>query len=113
MIEYEIPFVCLIFTSIITAVFFAKKKIDLEENYYYKNGLLFEDISEFERYLGEVVDAGNKADVEYAVMDYEYNRYDIQSIVGGLGYYGSYAYRITRDYDNVVDGYNVIRIKLK
>lgn len=85
----------------------------MRENYYYKNGLLFEDISEFERYLGEVVDAGNKADVEYAVMDYEYNRYDIQSIVGGLGYYGSYAYRITRGYDNVVDGYNVIRIKLK
>ena len=41
MIEYEIPFVCLIFTSIITAVFFAKKKIDLEENYYYKNILIF------------------------------------------------------------------------
>ena len=41
MIEYEIPFVCLIFTTIITIVFFAKKKVDLEENYYYKNILIF------------------------------------------------------------------------
>ena len=41
MIEYEIPFVCLIFTAIITIVFFTRKKIDLEENYYYKNILIF------------------------------------------------------------------------
>ena len=40
MIEYEIPFVCLIFTSLITIVFFTKKKLDLEENYYYKNILV-------------------------------------------------------------------------
>ena len=43
MIEYEIPFVCLIFTTIITIVFFAIKKVDLEENYYYKNILVFKN----------------------------------------------------------------------
>src|SRR5574344_1637838 len=41
MIEYEIPFVCLIFTSLISIVFFSKKKVDLEENYYFKNVLIF------------------------------------------------------------------------
>lgn len=41
MIEFEIPFVCLIFTSLISIIFFTKKKIDLEENYYYKNILIF------------------------------------------------------------------------
>ena len=41
MIEYEIPFVCLIFTLLISCVFFFKKKIDIEENYYYKNILIF------------------------------------------------------------------------
>ena len=41
MIEYEIPFVCLIFTSLISIVFFTRKKVDLVENYYYKNILLF------------------------------------------------------------------------
>lgn len=41
MIEYEIPFVCLIFTFLISIVFFCKKKIELEENYYYKNILIF------------------------------------------------------------------------
>lgn len=41
MIEYEIPFVCLIFTTIILITFFAKKKVDIEENYYYKNILIF------------------------------------------------------------------------
>lgn len=41
MIEYEIPFVCLIFTSLITIIFFGKKKVELEENYYYKNILIF------------------------------------------------------------------------
>jgi signal transduction histidine kinase/AmiR/NasT family two-component response regulator len=41
MIEFEIPFVCLIFTSLIAIVFFIRKKIDLEENNYYKNILLF------------------------------------------------------------------------
>ncbi len=41
MIEYDIPFVCLIFTSLIAIVFFTKKKINLEENYFYKNILIF------------------------------------------------------------------------
>ena len=41
MIEFEIPFVCLIFTALISIIFFTKKKIDLEENYYYKNILIF------------------------------------------------------------------------
>ena len=41
MIEYEIPFVCLIFTTMISIVFFSKRKVELEENYYYKNVLIF------------------------------------------------------------------------
>ncbi len=41
MIEFEIPFVCLIFTTLISIIFFTKKKVDLEENYYYKNILIF------------------------------------------------------------------------
>ncbi len=41
MIEFEIPFVCLIFTLLIAIVFFKKKKVKLEENYYYKNVLIF------------------------------------------------------------------------
>ena len=41
MIEFEIPFVCLIFTLFIAIVFFKKKKVKLEENYYYKNVLIF------------------------------------------------------------------------
>lgn len=41
MIEYEIPFVCLIFTFLISLVFFLKRKIDLEENVYYRNILIF------------------------------------------------------------------------
>ena len=41
MIEFEIPFVCLIFTILISCVFLLKKNIDLEENYYYKNILIF------------------------------------------------------------------------
>jgi signal transduction histidine kinase/ActR/RegA family two-component response regulator len=41
MIEYEIPFVCLIFTSIISFVFFVKKKIKIKENLYYKLILIF------------------------------------------------------------------------
>ncbi len=41
MIEYEIPFVCLIFTFLISLVFFLKRKVNLEENYYYKNILIF------------------------------------------------------------------------
>lgn len=41
MIEYEIPFVCLIFTALLNVVFFAKKKVKLEENFYFKNVLIF------------------------------------------------------------------------
>ena len=41
MIEFEIPFVCLIFTTLISIIFFTKKKIDLQENCYYKNILIF------------------------------------------------------------------------
>ena len=41
MIEYEIPFVCLIFTIIISTTFFVKKKIKLEENFYFRNVLIF------------------------------------------------------------------------
>jgi len=41
MLEYEIPFVCLIFTIIISTIFFAKKKIKLEENFYFRNVLIF------------------------------------------------------------------------
>ena len=41
MIEYEIPFVCLIFTTMISIIFFSKKKIELEENSYFKNILIF------------------------------------------------------------------------
>ena len=41
MIEYEIPLVCLLFTIIIFCVFSFKKKIEIIENSYYKNVLLF------------------------------------------------------------------------
>lgn len=41
MIEFQIPFVCLIFTALISLIFFTRKKINLEENYYYKNILIF------------------------------------------------------------------------
>ena len=41
MLEFEIPFVCLIFTTLISIIFFIKKKVNLEENYYYKNILIF------------------------------------------------------------------------
>lgn len=41
MIEFEIPFVCLIFSSLISIVFFTKKKKELEENTYYKKILIF------------------------------------------------------------------------
>ncbi len=40
MIEYQIPFVCLIFTSLISIIFFTKKKKNLEENYFYKSILI-------------------------------------------------------------------------
>lgn len=41
MMEYGIPFVCLIFTVMISIVFFTKKKVELKENIYYKNVLIF------------------------------------------------------------------------
>ena len=41
MIEYDIPFVCLIFTLLITITFFTKKKIEIQENFYYKKILIF------------------------------------------------------------------------
>ena len=41
MNEYDIPFVCLIFTLLITITFFIKKKIEIQENFYYKNILIF------------------------------------------------------------------------
>ena len=41
MIEYEIPFVCMIFTTLISIIFFCRKKVELEENNYYKNILVF------------------------------------------------------------------------
>ena len=41
MIEFEIPFVCLIFTTLIALVFFTKKKVKIQENYYYKSILIF------------------------------------------------------------------------
>ena len=55
MIEYEIPFVCLIFTTMISIIFFSKKKIELEENYYFKNILIFTllvNISNFVSHYG-------------------------------------------------------------
>lgn len=41
MVEYEIPFVCLIFTTMISIIFFTKKKVELEENFYFRNVLIF------------------------------------------------------------------------
>jgi len=41
VLEYDIPFVCLIFTTLIAVTFFFKKKIDIAENYYYKRTLIF------------------------------------------------------------------------
>ena len=41
MIEFEIPFVCLIFTTVIALEFFTKKKVKIKENYYYKSILIF------------------------------------------------------------------------
>lgn len=41
MIEYEIPFVCLLFTTLVSIMFFSKKKLELNEHDYYKNILIF------------------------------------------------------------------------
>ena len=40
MVEYEIPFVCLIFTTLISIVFFTKERVELEENFYFRNVLI-------------------------------------------------------------------------
>ena len=41
MVEYDIPFVCLIFTLLIAFEYFKKKKVNLKENIYYRNVLIF------------------------------------------------------------------------
>jgi len=41
MVEYDIPFVCLIFTLLITITFFIRKKVEIQENFYYKKILIF------------------------------------------------------------------------
>jgi len=69
MIEYEIPFVCLIFTALISIIFFSKKKIDLEENYYFRNVLiftLFVNITNFLSHYGASIYLVNTVDSWYA-----------------------------------------------
>ena len=69
MIEYEIPFVCLIFTTMISIVFFSKRKIELEENYYYKNVLIFTllvNISNFISHYGASIYLVDTVDHWYA-----------------------------------------------
>lgn len=66
MIEFEIPFVCLIFTVLIFLVFFTKKRVDLEENFYYKNILIFTvlvNMSNFiSHYMASIFANGNISD---------------------------------------------------
>ena len=69
MIEYEIPFVCLIFTALICILFFSKKKVEIEENYYYKNVLIFTllvNISNFLTHYGASKYLVNTVDHWYA-----------------------------------------------
>ncbi len=69
MIEYEIPFVCLIFTTMISIVFFSKRKVELEENYYYKNVLIFTllvNISNFISHYGASIYLVDTVDNWYA-----------------------------------------------
>ena len=69
MIEYEIPFVCLIFTTMITIIFFIKKKVELEENYYFKNILIFTllvNISNFISHYGASIFLVDTVDSWYA-----------------------------------------------
>src|SRR5574344_292201 len=40
MVEYEIPFVCIVFTILISIVYFKKEKLSLEENKFYRNILI-------------------------------------------------------------------------
>lgn len=51
MVEYEIPFVCLIFTILISVVFFTKEKVNLEENFYFRNVLLFTLFVNFSNFI--------------------------------------------------------------
>ena len=79
MIEYEIPLVCLIFTSMISIMFFCKKKVELEENYYFKNILLFTllvNISNFVSHYGASIYLKNGVDCWYA---------DVFSIMNKIG----------------------------
>ena len=69
MIEYEIPFVCLIFTTMISIIFFSKKKVELEENYYFKNILiltLLVNISNFVSHYGASIYLVDTVDSWYA-----------------------------------------------
>ena len=69
MIEYEIPFVCLIFTTMISIIFFSKKKVELEENYYFKNILiltLLVNISNFVSHYGASIYLVDIVDSWYA-----------------------------------------------
>ena len=69
MIEFEIPFVCLIFTVMILIVFFSKRKIELEENIYYKNILILTmmvNITNFISHYGASIYMVNTVDCWYA-----------------------------------------------
>lgn len=69
MLEYEIPFVCLIFTTMISIIFFSKKKVELEENYYFKNILIFTllvNISNFVSHYGASIFLVDTVDSWYA-----------------------------------------------
>ena len=69
MLEYEIPFVCLIFTTMISIIFFSKKKVELEENYYFKNILIFTllvNISNFISHYGASIFLVDTVDSWYA-----------------------------------------------
>lgn len=69
MIEFEIPFVCFIFTVMILIVFFSKRKIELEENYYYKNVLILTmmvNITNFISHYGASIYMVNTVNCWYA-----------------------------------------------
>ena len=81
MIEYEIPFVCLIFTTMISIVFFSKRKVELEENYYYKNVLIFTllvNISNFISHYGASIYLVDTVDHWYA---------NVFSLIFTIGYW--------------------------
>ena len=69
MIEFEIPFVCLIFTTMISLIFFWKDKVNLEENFYYKTILiltLFVNITNFLSHYGASIYLVDTVDSWYA-----------------------------------------------